>query len=81
MSARNQEMRRFAAPQVRTAGLWFPKWTRFSSQPGCLSGGTWRPVFWKTSGFSDTVNNKAKAGFDTAAMNLIFEKKGNFRVQ
>src|SRR3954454_22283791 len=33
MSARDQEMRPFAAPHVRTAGLRFPKWTRFSYPP------------------------------------------------
>jgi hypothetical protein len=32
MSPRSQEMRLLAAPQVRTAGLWFPKWTWFRVQ-------------------------------------------------
>src|SRR3954471_22308207 len=35
MPARNQETRPYTAPQVRTAGLRFPNWTRFKSRlPG-----------------------------------------------
>src|SRR4051812_4543168 len=30
MPARNQETRPYTAPQVRTAGLRFPNWTRFN---------------------------------------------------
>jgi hypothetical protein len=48
VSARDQEMGRFATPQVRNARLRFPKWTWFRFPPGMRVK---REPFFVTDGF------------------------------
>src|SRR3954462_14386092 len=63
MSARNQEKRSYAVPQVRAIRLRFPKWTRFKPRPlwnrwfTLLAGNSAVPIWgsWLEQGFFGSV--------------------------
>src|SRR5689334_5975507 len=68
-------MRPFAAPQARTAGLRFPKWTRFSRlRKKAVSTPQAAYLEWRRS--QDIV---AHRGFFRSLLALLWQFKGAFR--